>query len=231
MKEEVGNQTLTMTRPEMRIVCIADTHGYHRQVEIPQGDVLIFAGDYTARDSYAELADFADWIEYQPCEHRIVCVGNHDWVFEKAENPACEAFKKVAPTVKVLIDEEITIDGKKIYCSPWQPEFCDWAFNLPRGEELRDVWAKIPNDTDILVTHGPPAGILDSTVTGEIAGCVDLLNRVKEVNPKVHCFGHLHEARGIEKYWNTTFVNASICDFHYNPINEPIVIDIGGFDG
>ena len=105
----------------------------------------------------------------------------------------------------------------KIYGSPWQPEFCGWAYNLPRGQALADKWAMIPDDTDILVTHGPPAGILDGDL-----GCLNLRRRVDELNLKLHVFGHIHYSWGVMG----NYVNASICNDMNIPIHDPIVMEV-----
>jgi len=126
-----------------------------------------------------------------------------------------------------LEDTSTTIYGLKFYGSPWQPEFCGWGFNLKRGRTILDKWDLIPDDTDVLVTHGPPVGYGDLTTTGQRAGCVDLLHTVqKRVRPKYHIYGHIHEGYGVRSDGKTVFVNASTCDLAYSPKNKPIVFDI-----
>lgn len=129
-----------------------------------------------------------------------------------------------------------SIHSVRVYGSPWQPEFCDWAFNANRGPEIRSIWEKIPSGLDILLTHGPPLGYGDLTENGFRCGCSDLLDIVLERPPRVHIFGHIHEAYGLILFhhhsypigtWSnekTLFVNASTCTFNYRPTNEPIVI-------
>ena len=123
-----------------------------------------------------------------------------------------------------LQDESLHVGGVHFYGSPWQPWFCDWAFNLERGEALGQVWARIPETTDVLVTHGPPLGYLDRTRSGEQVGCADLLERVKEVKPSLHLYGHIHEGYGTARSESTLFVNASNCTVRYEPLNPPIVL-------
>ena len=125
--------------------------------------------------------------------------------------------------VTYLQDEATTIMGLKFYGSPWQPRFFDWAFNADRGKPLADIWAKIPEDTDVLVTHGPPFGILDQTWRGEKVGCQDLLARVRIIRPRFHLFGHIHEGYGAFQNESTVFLNGSICDLNYNLGNLPHV--------
>ncbi|MDF1816105.1 MAG: hypothetical protein P1V20_28145, partial [Verrucomicrobiales bacterium] len=114
----------------------------------------------------------------------------------------------------------------KIWGSPWQPEFHDWSFNLPRGSALAEKWALIPEDTDILITHSPPRGILDLCSHGGREGCDDLLKRVVELRPALHLFGHIHEAHGKEFHNETNYINASICNLGYRPVNSPFVWDL-----
>ena len=113
------------------------------------------------------------------------------------------------------------------FFSPYQPEFCDWAFNLPANSpQIKQVWSKIPDDVDVLITHGPPAGILDKTFDGIRVGCPQLLQRIKQVKRRLHVFGHIHEGYGREEHDSTIFVNASTCTLSYKPTQPPIVVDI-----
>lgn len=131
-----------------------------------------------------------------------------------------------------LQDEGIELYGIKIYGSPWQPEFCKWAFNLPRGEECLQKWDHIPSDTDLLITHTPPLGHGDLCCSGVRAGCVELLSTVqKRVKPKYHVFGHVHEGYGITSDGKIIYINASTCDINYLPQNLPICFDITLPDG
>ncbi len=117
------------------------------------------------------------------------------------------------------------IDGVKFYGSPWQPEFYDWAFNLPRGEKLAEKWDSIPNDTDILITHGPAYQMLDWTLNNQLVGCQDLFNRIMTVKPKIHVCGHIHCAYG-QKYFNDVeFLNAAVLNERYQHENKPIKLE------
>src|SRR5690606_27797878 len=130
------------------------------------------------------------------------------------------------PGLTYLRDAGVEIDGVRFWGSPWQPEFFDWAFNLPRGEALAARWALVPEDTDVLITHGPPRGILDRTVTGTPVGCDDLRAALDRLAPRLHVFGHIHEAYGRVEGPRTTFVNASVCDVRYRAVNDPVVVDL-----
>ncbi|XP_039966706.1 metallophosphoesterase domain-containing protein 1 [Bactrocera tryoni] len=138
-----------------------------------------------------------------------------------------ENIRDVLVNCTYIEDQLIDVMGIRIYGTPWQPEFCNWAFNLPRGEACINAWNRIPNNVDILVTHTPPVGHGDLCCSGVRAGCVDLLTTVqKRVKPKYHVFGHIHEGYGITSDGNIIYVNASTCDINYKPNNPPIVFDI-----
>jgi Icc-related predicted phosphoesterase len=190
----------------MIIVAISDTHGYHDRLEVPDGDVLIHAGDITERGRLEEVEAFDRWLAQLPHRYKIVIAGNHDFCFQHRPGDARALMRHAT----YLQDEAVDVEGVKFYGSPWQPEFCDWAFNLPRGPALAAVWAKVPDDTRVLITHGPPLGIGDKTHRGPHAGCEDLLQRVRQVRPPLHVFGHIHEGAGRYEVEGTTFVNASI---------------------
>jgi Icc-related predicted phosphoesterase len=189
----------------MRIVCVSDTHGRHHKTVIPGGDLLVHAGDITRHGKQEEVEDFDRWLGTLPHRYKVVICGNHDFCFQEEPYKA-----RVRITNAIYLeDEAVTVAGIRVYGSPWQPWYGGWAFNLHRGPELAAVWAKIPADTQLLVTHGPPEGILDRTRRGEPAGCRDLLLRVWEVRPRLHVFGHIHEAAGRTDIDGVTFVNAS----------------------
>ncbi len=207
-----------------RIVCISDTHNRQESFDVPEGDLLIHAGDLTGRGTEAEVEAAVEWLESLPHRDKILIAGNHDFYFER-ENARARALVREAV---YLQDSEITVQGLRIWGSPWQPWFGDWAFNLPRGQKLHEKWERIPEGIDILVTHGPPMGTLDRTVTGETVGCEELRDRLAAMAkpPRLHVFGHIHEGRGILKTERTTFVNASACDVGYRPVNRAVVIEL-----
>lgn len=206
----------------MRVVALSDTHGRHGAVAVPDGDLLIHAGDFTDHGSLEEIAAFDAFLAGLPHRHKVVIAGNHDFAFER--DPA--AARAVLAHATYLEDGETTVDGLRLWGSPWQPWFYDWAFNLRRGADIRRKWALIPEGIDILVTHGPPHGHGDRTAQGLAVGCEDLLTRVREVRPRVHLFGHIHEGFGTTSDGTTTFVNASTCDLRYRPVNPPLVLDL-----
>lgn len=236
-----------MEKKDLTFVCISDTHTKTYGLNLPEGDVLLHAGDFSSTGLPEEVANFNEWLSKQNFKYKVVIAGNHDITFDlenyekklkdsfhsffarykKAKIFTAEEVKNSLKNCIYLEDSSIEIEGYKIYGSPWSPIFFDWAFNLARGKEILEKWKKIPSDTDILITHGPPYKILDKTASGENVGCVDLLKEVKErIKPKYHIFGHIHEAYGIQKEGETTFINASTCTLSYRPNNKPIVFTL-----
>ncbi len=206
----------------LRIVVLSDTHGLHDRLEVPPGDVLIHTGDFTMAGGLEEVEAFNLFLGRISHRWRIVIAGNHDAC---CQNASGEARTRLDNAI-YLEDEEVVIEGLKFYGSPWQPQFQNLAFNLPRGRLLRDKWAKIPDDTDVLITHTPPWGVLDSTLGGLIVGCEELAEALRRVRPRLHLFGHIHEAYGVVEKDGTTFANASNCTLLYDLANPPLVFEL-----
>lgn len=210
----------------MKIVALSDIHGQWDGLEIPSGDVLVFAGDTLRHGTLIELAQFNAWLEKLPHQHKLVIAGNHDRCFEREHSLA----RGLLTNATYLEDEEIVIDDIKFYGSPWTPQFYDWAFMLERGSEIAEKWKNIPRDTDVLITHGPPHRILDAAYrrdpTGaysvEIAGCEALREVVNKLPLKAHIFGHIHRAHGTEG----VFHNVAICNEDYDPVNPITEIEL-----
>ncbi len=204
----------------MRIVAVADTHTFTQDLVVPDGDVFIHAGDICRGGDLDELRDAAEWMAGLPHRHKIVVAGNHDWAF--VHEPA--AARALFGGMHYLQDRALELDGVRFYGSPWQPEFNAWAFNLPRGPALAEVWAKIPHGLDVLITHGPPDGIGDRSSYGGRTGCVDLLRRVTEVAPRLHLYGHIHEDGGVWQRGATLFGNVTTWECE----RAPTVFDLDG---
>jgi Icc-related predicted phosphoesterase len=208
----------------LRIVILSDTHLKH-DFDVPDGDVLVHCGDFTMEGDGRQIARFDAWIAALPHRWKIVVAGNHEFGFEAAP----EVAQRLLQTPIYLQDSAIVVEGVKFYGSPWQPWFHEHAFNFPPGERGREraeeTWAKIPDDTDVLITHGPPRGILDK-VGSRHCGCEYLLEAVERVKPKLHAFGHIHIAYGTLRRGETLFVNAAIVDGRYQPVNRPVVVDV-----
>lgn len=219
----------------MRIVALSDTHLHHRDLTVPDGDVLVHAGDFSNRGTFGDLRDFAEWFLDQPHRHKVFTPGNHDLV---CEDNSLSYIKTIFPGVHVLYHETVVIDGVNFFGSPWSAEIypgSPWSFSHPKSESSdfsARLWAQIPDGVDVLITHGPPYGVLDlvaSAFKGEDphVGDKNLLARVREINPKVHIFGHIHEQGGLSDYeYQTWFYNAAICDLAYRPVNPITVIDL-----
>lgn len=210
-----------MDKP-LTCVCISDTHGLHEDLPmLPEGDVLIHAGDCLGTGSVKSFESFAQWFESQPHRHKILVAGNHDRAI--CERP--ELITTLLPTSIYLQDRGIEINGFKFWGSPWTPTFHHWHFMLDRGAELKERWQQIPEDTDVLITHGPPHRVGDTVPmpTGnQYVGCEDLLIRTDQLRLKAHVFGHIHEGYGQYRRDGRLLINASTCTEYYEPINKPI---------
>ena len=208
----------------MKIVIISDTHGRHRALQLPEGDMIIHAGDVTSRGLRHEVLDFLDWFSGLDYEHKIFIAGNHDFYFEKEGQQ--EISEIIPSNIIYLNDSGVEIEGLNIWGSPVQPWFFDWAFNRQRGADIQKHWDLIPAHTDILITHGPAFGILDRTTRNELVGCKDLLDRIREVNPQVHISGHIHEGYGMMELDGTKFINASVVNVNYKLVNAPVEVEL-----
>lgn len=210
---------------KLKLILISDTHNLHDNLEMPDGDILLFGGDMADRGTLDEVADFNRYLGELPHKHKVIICGNHDFPFER--QPA-EAQALITNAI-YLQDEAVTIEGIKFYGSPWSPWFHNWAFNLHRGEPLREKWELIPEDTDVLITHGPPMGILDKTWAGQHVGCEELTPRVQAIQPKLHLFGHIHEAAGHQRIDGTLYVNGSMAPGPLSKwrkkVNRPVVVE------
>jgi predicted phosphohydrolase len=203
----------------MRIVALADTHMFHEDLRVPEGDVLVHAGDLCRGGDLAQLQAALEWIRGLPHRHKVIIAGNHDWAFQR--HP--EAARSLCGTdLTYLEDSAAAINGLRFWGSPWQPEFNDWAFNLPRGKALARKWALIPKSLDVLITHGPPAGMGDRSSVSGRQGCEDLRARVAEVRPRVHLFGHIHEDGGVWQQDGVVFANVATWECE----RPPTVFDI-----
>ncbi len=201
----------------MRIVAVADTHLRHAKLDVPDGDVLVHAGDLLGHGALDELAGAVDWLRALPHRTKILVAGNHEVCLERERDRA--RARAMLEGFVYLEDSAVTIDGLVFWGSPWQPRFSFWAFGLSRGAELAAKWAQMPDRVDVLVTHGPPRGFGDR-VRGlgfeRHVGDDDLLGRVRDVRPRLHLFGHIHQDPGRWTERNgdreTTFANVTTDD-------------------
>lgn len=221
---------------KIRITFISDTHNKHKQVtsSLPGGDLLIHAGDLSSMGYQHEIQGFCSWFDkLNDYDHKVFIAGNHDWGFQNNT----EKIMEIVNSYKWIdyLQDDVFMFGKtgnpedmiKIWGSPWQPEFYDWAFNLPReGEELREKWSLIPNDVDILITHGPAHGYLDRVIGGwENLGCELLAESIKVKKPKIHVCGHIHTGYGYIFDGDTHYINAAVLNEQYVFANKPLTVD------
>ena len=235
---------------KLRIVAISDVHNRHSKIVIPECDLLIDAGDWSFQGKISEVENYAEWLNKQTqCKEIVTIPGNHEKFFEQMLPDSLKWFTDKCPRAHLLIDQGVTLLGAKIWGSPVQPEFCDWAWNRAVSDkpEVRRVgymkekmflpikphWDMIPDDTQILITHGPPQGILDQTTFAngdlrpEPLGCPMLMARIKELkNLDLHFFGHIHHPGGQQVHKDgVSFFNASVCDEMYCPTNPITVVE------
>jgi predicted phosphodiesterase len=227
----------------MRITVISDTHTKHNHVtkDLPGGDLLIHAGDFMSSGySPYEAVDFFKWYDgINSYDTKILIAGNHDRMMQFDPEWA-KGILTGYKTIEYLQDEECVLyfDGPNgdfpeenvhIYGSPWQPEFYNWAYNLPRaGEELKAKWDAIPTWTDILVTHGPAQTYLDTAgapYNAPLLGCELLKERVELIRPKIHVCGHIHGGYGYYYNGHTHFLNASLLNERYEYAHKPFTFD------
>lgn len=215
----------------MRAIVISDTHGV--RFDVPDADVLIHCGDFLGRGRIEELASFCAWLRDLPHKHKIVVAGNHDLAMVRQAKDARAMLRAHAI---YLQDEAVEVEGVRFYGSPWTPDFFPehWVFNQPRNSQItRDRWARIPDDTEVLITHGPPMGVLDR--------CPDLYDRGRWVHVgdellrdripelsslRLHCFGHIHEGRGSVTVDGVQYVNAAALDGRYEAY-KPAWTEVG----
>lgn len=188
------------------VVCVSDTH--NSQPEIPPGDILIHAGDLTQSGSFEELQAALDWLRSQPHPHKLVIAGNHDLLLDASLDSTATGKGAIAAAQREQLDwgditylenttTQITCaNGRRlrVYGSPKSPRHGNWAFQYPRPESEGTWQGTIPDDIDILITHGPPRAHLDTLRLG----CPALLAEVWRVRPRLHVFGHVHEGHGNE---------------------------------
>jgi len=216
----------------MKIIAISDTHCQLNKIKLPYGDILIHSGDLTNRGSIQEIAkELNELKKYKDQFKKIILIaGNHDLLSE--ENPNLMKQMCIDNGIEYLCDSGYEIDGIKIWGSPVQPEFNDWAWNRNSFEIIKH-WNAIPDDINILVTHGPPYGILDQTTyaNGDLRpgflGCPRLLERIKELKDlDLHFFGHIHHPGGQQKHlFGKSFYNCAICDEIYCPTNGITIVE------
>lgn len=237
----------------MRIVMMSDTHGFHKDVKVPAGDLLIHAGDATETGTIKELNEFAEWFISQPHPMKVFVPGNHDIVCQRIAAAVLQ-HSIFSNRAEVLINDlrlidttpdlgveqdvpaiDVTAGAIRLYGHSWMPKYGNYAFMLERGkDELKKAVSYIPDTVDILVSHCPPIGILDKNRDGIACGCETLgyhLNKISSP-PFLHVFGHIHDSPGVFFRWEDQggimYVNASLCitkDGKNILVNQPTVVD------
>lgn len=228
----------------MKTLChISDSHEAHRRLIIPDTDFLVHSGDFSYHGEIGKVKEFLRWFDSQVAFHKILIAGNHDKSFQNSPG-VIKALLEEFPMIHYLENSGVELDGIKFWGSPWTPAFgYRWAFNAKRGEEIKKHWDLIPADTRVLITHGPPNGILDEVrredwrmnhetgdpeivKTLEHTGCEELIKKIREVKPELHLFGHIHEGYGLKCEDGVTFSNASVMDERYQQVNSPRILEL-----
>lgn len=217
----------------MKITLIADMHG-NLKFSVPEADLLLVAGDlcpahheaYLSIDQQADWlgVEFRYWLVDQPVKECVAVAGNHDWIWEKDK----KRVPRMNANFHYLEDESIELMGVKIHGTPWQLPFNNWAFNK-NPEKIKLHWENIPNDTDILICHSPPYGIMDTVKydgRSRQIGSASLRKRIFEIKPKIVVFGHNHDKYGVEEHKGIRFVNCSLVNEQYRMVKKPIVLEI-----
>jgi len=206
------------------IACISDTHQHHKKLIIPETDIIIHAGDFTYHGETKECIKFLDWYAQTPAKDKLLICGNHEVSISKHIGLLqmwCQE-----RNITLLRNETVEVQGLKVFGSPYSVEFGAWAYGLP-DEKLKDIWDMIPDDVDIVVTHGPAYNQLDRCMDGRLVGSMSLAGRLEKLsNLKLHVVGHIHESRGmLTERWTT--VNAANCGIPYSNVRlEPFVVEL-----
>ena len=206
----------------VKIACIADTHHKFEKIEVPKCDILLHAGDCLYDGTYTEWVAFLVWFSTQPAKHKILIPGNHDFYIQN--NPKKARAAAALMDIIILIDEEITVEGLRIYGTPWCPKLKYWAYYAD-DKKLAAKAKAIPLGVDIVLTHSPAYGVLDQVGLRK-TGWTQLTKRLKVVKPQLHVCGHIHEGYGERLKNGIIHINASSCNVRYKPINAPVEIEL-----
>ncbi len=219
----------------MKIWFISDTHNEHLGLQVPQADMDIHCGDESTQKktelNEPESRRFFDWYANLDIATKVFVPGNHSTAIAQGKVTPVDY-----PDVHFLLHESITLSGLRLFGSPYTPVFHDWAY-MQKRSRMDQAWQKVPADTDILITHGPPKGVLDlthdmnSTGLAQV-GCAALRRHVENrITPAIHAFGHLHDEKGINNYGMysrgaTQYINCACCDLTGKLMHNGFVIDL-----
>lgn len=245
----------------LRFVAISDTHGRHRDISVPDGDVLLHAGDLTYSGTPHELREFNEWMGTLPHRHKIVIAGNHDFTLDSAvcteeawaelgsyrsveePPPECngiEAARSLLTNCTYMTGGTVSVEGLNVYAAPEQikiPVVHRMAFNLDDEEAMERQFAPMPLSTDVLLTHSPPHGVgrLDRMILGKSVGSTSLRDVVTDRGNvgrlQWSVFGHIHEGYGATTIDGVTFINAANVNLRYRYTHPPVVFDVQLPDG
>lgn len=205
----------------MKIICISDTHNKYQMLDgrLPNGDILIHAGDLVSHGTVEEIQNFINWYSKQPHEYKIFVGGNHDGALEHSKERIT-----IPNNLIYLENEQIIINGLKIWGSPVSPPFRSFGFMWDE-EKRESLYKKIPENCDIIINHSPPFGTLDTVLEGMQVGCKYLAENISRIKPKVVICGHIHESYGYILKEGILYINPSIMTRWYQPTNSPIIVE------
>jgi Icc-related predicted phosphoesterase len=206
----------------MKIVALSDTHTQHRNVKVPKGDILIYAGDFEIR-TLPDLSSMSYWLNHLHFKHVVTIFGNHDFTDNLPHDLILDIFGN---KITYLCNNFVEIEGLKIWGSSSTPRCGHWAW-MKSEQDLNDIWDTIPKDTDVVITHPMPYGILDQVMPKmESVGSITLRDKIKEIQPKIHIGGHIHEGFGKYTDGKIDYYNVSILDEMYKLVNPITIINI-----
>lgn len=207
----------------MKIVAFSDAHWHYPEVKLPDGDILVYAGDWCSGNDKQDTLGFAEYLRKQKHPYKIVVPGNHDRVAARRPSFVKKAFKNAG--VIYLKDDYATVEGISFFGFPWVPKFGNWAF-MCEEEGLKTRLFKFKKGTDVLITHGPPLGILDRVPEVGCVGSLMLATSILKKRPKIHIFGHIHGGHGHEESDHTHYYNVSVCNDEYELVYQPTIIEV-----
>lgn len=193
---------------------------------IPEGDILIHCGDFTYTGSQPELVAFGNHLKKLKHRYKVLVPGNHDMTLDPLHeryHEKAESWMRLKDSELLVRNQVISINGLNIFCTPMIPKVGDWAFGYSdiQKEQVYENARQYP--IDIVVSHGPPLGILDETAH---YGCPILKEFIQDIKPKYHLFGHCHGNYGQVEIDGIKYINASTCNMNYHPVNKPILIEV-----
>lgn len=244
-RAEIADPAKPKPAGAVRLLCMSDTHGLHGSIpadQLYECDLLLFAGDFTLVGDPKDVNSFKEWLSHLSCQ-KVVIAGNLDLTFDTAKldhfteritgychpdvpiDSIKPAFLSNPGNMRYAEHECVEVAGVKIFASPYTPEFRDWGFQILPGEG-KERWSVIPDDVDVVLTHGPPRGVCDKTVTGFSAGCPDLKDALERTKPALCVFGHIHEAHGVDRLGSTLCCNVAMVNVSNHLANKPTLVDL-----